>query len=79
MSETKNKLENLHELLAQKLLEKLRDPEVKASDLNVARQFLKDNNIDCIPTENGTISKLAEELPFKLSDLKDIVGEDTFN
>jgi ABC-type Zn uptake system ZnuABC Zn-binding protein ZnuA len=79
MSETKNKLENLHELLAQKLLDKLRDPEVKASDLNVARQFLKDNNIDCIPTENGTISKLAEELPFKLSDLKDIVGEDTFN
>jgi hypothetical protein len=79
MAETKNKLEDLHELLAQKLLDKLRDPEVKASDLNVARQFLKDNNIDCIPTENRTVSKLAEELPFKLSDLKEIVGEDTFN
>jgi len=79
MAETKNNLENLHELLAQKLLDRLRDPEVKASDLNVARQFLKDNNIDCIPIENRTISKLAEELPFKLSDLKEIVGEDTFN
>jgi ABC-type Zn uptake system ZnuABC Zn-binding protein ZnuA len=79
MQDPKNKLENLHELLAQKLLERLRDPEVKASDLNVARQFLKDNNIDCIPTENRTVSKLAEELPFKLSDLKEIIGEDQFN
>jgi ABC-type Zn uptake system ZnuABC Zn-binding protein ZnuA len=79
MQDPKNKLENLHELLAQKLLERLRDPEVKASDLNVARQFLKDNSIDCIGTENRTVSKLAEELPFKLSDLKEIIGEDQFN
>ncbi|MEY3824537.1 MAG: hypothetical protein RLZZ13_464, partial [Pseudomonadota bacterium] len=29
--------------------------------------------------ENRTVSKLAEELPFKLSDLKEIIGEDQFN
>jgi len=43
--ETEKKLSELHSKLTDKLLEKIRDPEVKASDLNVARQFLKDNNI----------------------------------
>ena len=46
MSEKIKKLEDLHELLAKTLLDKIRDPEVKSSDLNVARQFLKDNNIE---------------------------------
>ena len=63
------KLGKLHEQLTDKLLERIRDPEVKASDLNVARQFLKDNNIDCIPTENNSLGKLAEELPFKVSEV----------
>jgi len=67
--ETEKKLSELHSQLTDKLLEKIRDPEVKASDLNVARQFLKDNNIDCAPTETNSIGKLAEELPFKLSDV----------
>ena len=49
---TEKKLSNLHGKLTDVLLERIRDPEVKASDLNVARQFLKDNNIDCSPTEN---------------------------
>ena len=66
---TEKKLGKLHEQLTEKLLERIRDPEVKASDLNVARQFLKDNNIDCVPTENNSIGKLAEELPFKGSEV----------
>ena len=39
------KLEQLHSELTDKLLEKIQDPEVKSSDLNVARQFLKDNGM----------------------------------
>ena len=74
--ETEKKLSDLHSQLTDKLLEKIRDPEVKASDLNVARQFLKDNNIDCAPTDNNSIGKLAEELPFKLSDV--IQGKDDY-
>lgn len=66
---TEKKLGKLHEQLTEKLLERIRDPEVKASDLNVARQFLKDNNIDCVPQDNNNMSKLAEELPFKISDV----------
>jgi len=73
---TEKKLGELHQQLTEKLLEKVRDPEVKSADLNVARQFLKDNNIDCMPAENNSMSKLAEELPFKLSDV--IQGKDDY-
>ena len=58
------KLKELHGVLANKLLERVKDPEVKSSDLNVARQFLKDNNIDAVPTQDRPLQKLIEELPF---------------
>lgn len=58
------KLLELHNLLASKLLEKIKETDVKASDLNVARQFLKDNNIDGVPVDNSPLQKLVEELPF---------------
>ncbi len=57
-------MEALHEELGQTLLHRVRDPEVKSSDLNVARQFLKDNDITAIPTDNNTLSQLLEDLPF---------------
>ena len=69
MSKTDKVLDDLHTELATTLLDKVRSGTAKASDLNVARQFLKDNGIDCVPTENTNMSKLAEELPFKLSDV----------
>ena len=59
------KLKELHAVLATKLLEKVKDPEVKSSDLNVARQFLKDNGIDAIPVDNSPLEKLMKELPFE--------------
>ena len=58
------KLKELHGVLANKLLERVKDPEVTSSDLNVARQFLKDNNIDAVPTQDSPLQKLIEELPF---------------
>jgi len=67
----------LHELLAKELLARIQSGEEKASILNVARQFLKDNNIDCVPTETNSIGKLAEELPFKLSDIMQGKGDVT--
>ena len=39
-------LKTLHEVLAEELLKRVQDPEAKSSDLNVARQFLKDNGIE---------------------------------
>ena len=58
------KLTELHNILAEKLLERVKDPEAKSSDLNVARQFLKDNNIDAVPIDHSPLQKLLEELPF---------------
>tara|TARA_R100001460_G_scaffold79178_2_gene120170 strand:+ start:1442 stop:1663 length:222 start_codon:yes stop_codon:yes gene_type:complete len=54
----------LHEELGKTLLERLRDPEVKASDLNVIRQFLKDNDIIAMPTDSNALGSLLDELPF---------------
>lgn len=69
MNEKEKKLSDLHEKLTDVLLDKIRDPEVKASDLNVARQFLKDNGIDAVPVENSNLSNLAAELPFKVEEV----------
>ena len=57
-------LEKLHLLLAKELTDKITSGEAKAGDLNVARQFLKDNNIDAVPVEDSPLQKLIEELPF---------------
>jgi hypothetical protein len=54
----------LHEELGQVLLEKLRDPDIKSADLNVIRQFLKDNDVVAIPTDSNALGSLLDELPF---------------
>ena len=58
------KLKQLHESLADELLKRVRSEDVKASDLNVARQFLKDNNIEALPVDNSPLKSLVDELPF---------------
>lgn len=60
----------LHRTLAENLLSRVRDPEAKSGDLNVARQFLKDNGIDALPVENSPLSDLVKSLP-------DFADEDT--
>ena len=56
-------MKTLHYELAKDLLDKVRSGEAKAGDLNVARQFLKDNGIECIPVENNTMEDLMNNLP----------------
>ena len=60
----------LHRTLAENLLSRVKDPEAKSADLNVARQFLKDNGIDALPVENSPLSDLVKSLP-------DFADEDT--
>ena len=60
-----DKLRDLHSILCEKLLEKINDPDAKSADLNVARQFLRDNGIDAVPTDDSPLKKLLDELPFK--------------
>jgi hypothetical protein len=65
MSNSKELLmEKLHQELGETLLDRIRDPEAKSADLNVARQFLKDNDITAVPTDNNALSQLLKDLPF---------------
>ena len=57
-------LSQMHLALTEDLLNRIKSGEAKASELNVARQFLKDNDITAIPTDDSAIKQLVEELPF---------------
>ena len=56
-------LKTIHYELAKHILDLIKSGEAKAGDLNVARQFLKDNGIECIPVENNPIEDLMNNLP----------------
>lgn len=60
----KSQLTELHEVLAKILLDRISDPDCKSAELNVARQFLKDNDITAIPTDDNSLAQLLEGLPF---------------
>ena len=61
---------NLHEELATQLLTLVQSGEPTASILNVARQFLKDNGIDGVPTAGNPLDNLVHSLPdFDLDEL----------
>jgi hypothetical protein len=59
-----NALEALHGALAKTLADKIKSGEATAADMAVARQFLKDNGVDAIPTKGSPLGELAESLPF---------------
>ena len=56
-------LKTIHYELAKHILDLIKSGEAKAGDLNVARQFLKDNGIECIPVEKNPMQELMENLP----------------
>jgi hypothetical protein len=57
-------LEQIHNALAEELLKKIQDGSASATELNVARQFLKDNGIDCAPAASQPMLNLAQIMPF---------------
>lgn len=63
MAERNKLLEQLFDETVHSLLTKIRSGEAAASDLNVARQMLKDNGIEAIPTPRNPLGSLAKELP----------------
>ena len=64
MSKNKKALESLHTLLIEELVARIQAGAATPSDLNVARQLLRDNSIDCAAVEGAPILKLSENLPF---------------
>ena len=74
MSKATDELLNaLHGALASEFMRRIKDGTATAADLSAARQFLKDNGIDAIPTKDSPLGNLVENLPFN-------AGEDhTYN
>ena len=73
MTDIKQELQDLHTELAKVLKkhvskkytdEEGNDAPPPAAILNVARQFLKDNNIDGVAVEGSPLGELAQRLPF---------------
>ena len=56
-------MKDIHYELAKHILDLIKSGEAKAGDLNVARQFLKDNGIECIPVDNNPMEDLMNNLP----------------
>lgn len=65
---TEDLLASLHGELAQAMAEKLRNGEATASDLNVIRQFLKDNGINSDGAKDPNLKSLSDDLPEELDD-----------
>jgi hypothetical protein len=57
-------LEQIHTALSSELLRKIQDGSATATELNVARQFLKDNGVDCAPEASQPMLNLARIMPF---------------
>lgn len=63
-SKNKKSLDALHTLLIEELIARVQSGVATPSDLNVARQLLRDNSIDCAAVEGAPIMRLAQNLPF---------------
>ena len=57
-------LRKLHEGVGKALLDRILSGEANAADLNVARQFLKDNGIDGTIRNSEPLLNLAKIMPF---------------
>tara|TARA_R100001594_G_C4021413_1_gene259248 strand:+ start:416 stop:634 length:219 start_codon:yes stop_codon:yes gene_type:complete len=61
-------LKTLHQNLTKHFAELLSSGELSASELNVIRQFLKDNHIECDGAKNEKIMAIVDDLPFDIVD-----------
>ena len=60
-------LTDLHNAVAQELLDRVMSGEAPSADLNVARGFLKDNGIDAGLDQSEPMANLAKSLPFNIA------------
>ena len=63
MTLSKEKLEQLHEVLTQELLARIQAGEAAPALLNVARQFLRDNGIESLALPGSPLNDLLSQLP----------------
>jgi len=64
MSKNNEKLHNLQDLLIDEFISRISSGEASPSDLNAARQLLKDNDIHAAVKNDNPLANLVEMLPF---------------
>ncbi len=74
MKATEDFLANLHGELATAMKRKLQSGDFTASDLNVIRQFLKDNGINADGSKDETLRGLADDLPEDIDNVVPLYG-----
>jgi hypothetical protein len=65
MSEKTEKLNVLQDILINEFIERIQAGAATPSDLNAARQFLKDNGVHAQVTNDNPLGNLVEMLPFR--------------
>ena len=65
MSDKSSKLNNLQDILIDEFIHRIKSGNATPSDLNAARQMLKDNNISATVTNDNPMNELVKVLPFK--------------
>lgn len=68
MADKNERLDLLASLTVEALIAKIKSGEVTAADLNVARQLLKDNNVQFGEPKQGPLKALTDALPFTSAD-----------
>ena len=64
MSDKSDKLYGLQDLLIDEFINRIQSGEATPSDLNAARQLLKDNQINATVTNDNPMANLVSMLPF---------------
>lgn len=64
MNEKSEKLHGLQDLLIDEFINRIQSGEATPSDLNAARQLLKDNQISATVTNDNPMANLVNMLPF---------------
>lgn len=64
MSDKNEKLHNLQDLLIDEFITRISSGEASPSDLNAARQLLKDNDIHAAVKNDNPMANLVSMLPF---------------
>jgi hypothetical protein len=65
MSEKTEKLNVLQDMLINEFIERIQAGAATPSDLNAARQFLKDNGVHAQVTNENPLGNLVDMLPFR--------------
>lgn len=65
MTDKSKKLDLLQDMLIDEFMERIKSGEATPSDLNAARQMLKDNGVQCQINDSNPASDLMKLLPFE--------------